>query len=135
MSPAPAGHHETADDPEATAILDVWRTQLDAMDAGDTDALSSCCTRDMILTHMTGHRQPLPDWLDGIRRRTFVYHRLVERSVQITAVDGDRATLVGHVITGITDDGSGQAWRLRMEQDYRREAGEWLCNASRVSLG
>lgn len=104
------------------------------MDASDTDALAACFTSDMTLTHMTGHRQPLSEWLDGIQRRRFVYHRLEEHSVEIVDIDGDRATLVRYITTGITDDGSGQAWRLRMEQDYVRLSNAWLCRASRVSL-
>ena len=123
------------EEPEHAQILAVWEAQLEAMDAGDTEALRACCTPDMTLTHMTGHRQPLAEWLTGIRRGTFVYHRLVERSVEITEVDGERAVLVGHIVTGITDDGSGHAWRLRMDQRYVRRHGEWLCEASRVSLG
>lgn len=116
-------------------ILDVWTTQLEAMDNGDTEALRACCTNDMTLTHLTGYRQPLTEWLAGIRGRQFVYHRLVERSVEITDVKDMQAKLVGHITTGITDDGSGHAWQLRMEQGYVRRGDEWLCSASRVSLG
>ena len=119
---------------EHAEILAVWRAQLKAMDAGDAEALRACCTPDMTLTHMTGYRQPLPEWLAGIRRRDFVYHRLVERSVEIVDVTENRATLVGHVVTGITDDGTGHAWRLRMQQTYLRHGDEWLCHASRVTL-
>ena len=50
-------------------------------------------------------------------------------------LDGDAARLVGRVITGVTDDGSGQAWRLRIEQDLARTSGGWLCTASRVTMG
>ena len=41
------------------------------------------------------------------------------------AVVGDRADLVGDVVTGYREDGSGQAWPLRMTQQYRREDGSW----------
>ena len=116
-------------------VLVLWRTQLEAMDAGDVVALRRCFTPDMTLTHMTGYVQPLDEWLAGVDRGTFVYHRLVERSVEITDVSDDCAELVGYVTTGITDDGSGQAWNLRMEQEYRRSGAVWRCLASRVSLG
>lgn len=39
----------------------------------------------------------------------------------------------GRVITGLTDDGSGQAWRLLVEQRYIRAGEAWLWSASSVS--
>ena len=115
-------------------ILANWRAQLQGMDEADTELLAAQFSPDATLTHMTGFVQPLADWMRGIRARTFVYHRVIERGVDV-ALDGDTARLVGRVITGVTDDGSGQAWRLRIEQDLARTPDGWLCTASRVRMG
>lgn len=115
-------------------ILAVWKKQLEAMDAADCTALQACFAPNMTLTHMTGYRQPLNEWLAGIRRREFVYHQVHERSVEITRLDATQAHLVGHITTGVTDDGSGQAWPLRIEQEYRHDGIEWRCSDSRVTL-
>lgn len=118
------------------AIGRAWRRQIQAMDAGDAQALRGCFTPDMHLTHMTGYVQPLDEWLHGVRTGQFVYHRIEEHSVAIMIESVRSAYLVAHVTTGITDDASGHAWDLRMEQDYRRDDdGTWRCAASRVSLG
>lgn len=115
-------------------ILECWNAQLDAMDTADTAALGACFTPDAHLVHMTGRVQPLDSWLAGIRAGQFVYHRIERRSVAVTDVTGTTAHLVGHVTTGITDDGSGQAWPLRMAQTYVRSGDGWLCSESRVTF-
>lgn len=114
-------------------VLACWDAQLEAMDDGDTTGLQECFTTDMTLTHMTGHVQPLAQWLAGIRRGDFVYHRLERRSAEVVASDPRSARLVGHVITGITEDGSGHAWPLQFDQDYVLTAEGWLCSAARVT--
>lgn len=118
------------------AVLDNWYHQLQAMDAADTDALRACFLPDAHLVHMTGHRQPLDEWMAGIERREFVYHRLSERSEPRVEVQGTGAHLVGRITTGQTDDGSGQAWPLTVDQDLVADArGRWLCRESRVTFG
>lgn len=113
-------------------ILENWQTQLQAMDESDTETLAGCFTPDAVLVHMTGYTQALDDWMAGMRARTFVYHRVVPKDVDVT-IDGDRAELVGRVLTGVTDDGSGQTWRLRITQDLARIDGDWLCTRSVVT--
>lgn len=114
-------------------VLANWADQLRAMDAADTEALAALFTPDATLVHMTGHVQPLEAWMAGIRAREFVYHRVVEQGVDVE-VGGDTARLVGRIVTGVTDDGSGQAWPLRVEQDLVRSGSAWLCRQSRVTL-
>ncbi len=111
-----------------------WAAQLEGMDQADTELLASQFTPDARLVHMTGYSQPLDEWMAGIRRREFVYHRLEEHSHTLT-IGGDTARLVGRITTGITDDGSGQAWPLNCEQSYRRTDDGWLCTRSKVGFG
>lgn len=125
----------TIQDQEASEVIAVWRAQCAAMDAGDAAGIRDCFTTAATLTHMTGYVQPLDEWLDGIRRRQYVYHRLEEHDVEIRSLEADRARLVGHITTGITDDGSGQAWPLTCEQDYVRTEDGWRCANSRVMFG
>lgn len=127
---------DPTDEPDRAAraaVLANWRAQLAAMDAADTDALAALFTPDATLTHMTGYVQALPDWMAGMAARQFVYHRVIEKAVDVS-VTGAAARLNGRILTGVTDDGSGQTWRLRVEQDLRRDAdGRWRCTASRVT--
>ncbi|MEL4356736.1 MULTISPECIES: nuclear transport factor 2 family protein [unclassified Luteococcus] len=115
-------------------ILDNWKRQLVAMDEADTEALRECFTDDAVLVHMTGYRQPLDEWLDGIRRQEFVYHQVIEKGVDVH-VDGNRAELAGDIITGHRADGCGQAWPLHAVQQFTLVGGDWLCTESRVTLG
>lgn len=115
-------------------VLANWRAQLEAMDQADTAALERLFAPDAVLVHMTGHRQDLSDWLAGMRAQRFVYHQVVDKGIRSIEVDGDRARLVGRVITGVTDDGSGQAWRLEIGQDFVRIGGRWVCTESRVTM-
>lgn len=117
-----------------TEILKNWQQQLAAMDEADTDALQECFTDDAVLVHMTGHRQPVDAWLEGIRRQKFVYHQVVEKHVEVELAH-DRAVLTGDIITGYRPDGSGQAWPLHCVQQFVQLDGIWLCTESRVTLG
>lgn len=118
----------------AALLVACWDAQLKAMDEGDTAGLRECFTSEMTLTHLTGQVQPLEQCLAGINRGDFVYHRIERRSVEVIASDLTSARLRGRVITGITEDGSGQAWPLRVEQDYVLTELGWRCHASRVTL-
>lgn len=86
-----------------------------------------------MLVHLTGYAQPVDEWMAGIRAGTFVYHGVVPKDVEVD-VDGDAARLVGRITTGVTDDGSGQTWRLRCEQALERHGDEWLCTRSTVTM-
>lgn len=114
------------------AILRNWTAQLRGMDEADTDLLAAQFTPEATLTHMTGVVQPLDAWMAGIRARHFVYHEVIEQSVDIE-VTGESARLVGHILTGVRRDGSGQTWPLRVEQDLVAGPTGWLCTASRVT--
>lgn len=116
-------------------VLANWATQLEAMDAADTQALASCFTPDALLVHMTGVRQPLDAWMEGIRRREFVYHQVIEHGVVVEPLGDDRAALSGDMTTGYRADGSGQAWPLHVEQDFVNTPDGWLCRESRVTVG
>lgn len=118
------------------AILQNWSAQLKGMDSADTDLLASCFTPDAVLVHMTGYRQPLDEWMRGIEAGQFVYHRVEEHWVKVTELSASSAHVSASITTGITDDGSGQAWPLRCEQDFvLTDAGLWLCWQARVTLG
>lgn len=123
-----------SDAEDRAAIEANWAAQLDGMDRADTELLRAQFTPDATLVHMTGYHQPLDEWMAGIRRREFVYHRLVEHDHSLD-LTGDVALLTGHITTGITDDGSGQAWPLTCEQHFRRTAAGWLCTESQVTFG
>lgn len=115
-------------------VLENWRTQLRAMDEADTETLAACFTPDGVLVHMTGVRQPVDVWMEGIRRGDFVYHQVIEHDVSVD-MQGDTATLTGNITTGHRPDGSGQAWPLHVVQDLRRTDAGWLCTESRVTFG
>lgn len=107
----------------------LWEDFINAMDAGDTASLRGLHTPDATLTHMTGHVATLDEWMAGIDRGDFVYHRIDVREVEF----GD-GRIVGWITTGITDDGSGQAWPLRVEIDVVEVGGVPMVAASRVTL-
>lgn len=91
-----------------TEILKNWQQQLVAMDEADTEALRECFTDDAVLIHMTGYRQPIDEWLEGMRRQEFVYHQVIAKQVAVE-ITGEHAVLTGDIITGYRSDGSGQA--------------------------
>lgn len=115
-------------------IVQNWATQLQAMDEADTATLAECFTPDGVLVHMTGYRQPLEDWMAGIRAGEFVYHQVIEHDVTVTELSEEQGTAIlhGHITTGHRADGSGQAWPLDVRQRFVLTDGEWLCRESVV---
>lgn len=97
-----------------TDIRLLFEAYIDALDSGDTRALRALHHPDAVLVHMNGHRASLDEWIRGIRAGEFVYHRIEVHTFQVTPYG-----FITQVTTGITDDGSGHPWPLRIEVDVK----------------
>jgi ketosteroid isomerase-like protein len=106
-------------------VIDAYRAHLRAMTEGDTDALDDMLDDDFTLTHITGYRQPKAEWLSQMRAGQFVYHGVEERNVTVD-VEGDKARLVGRIVTDATVYGTHADWRLQLTMDYAREGDNWI---------
>lgn len=110
-------------------VLQAFEAQLDAMKRGDTNTLDRLLDGDFTLTHITGYRQPKAEWLSQMRAGQFRYHDIETRSVQVD-LQGDKARLVGRLVTDATVYGSRAAWRLQLRVDYRLVDGQWFADMS-----
>lgn len=97
---------------------------LKAMLAADIEALDALLDDGFTLTHITGYRQPKAEWLAQMRKGSFVYHDIAERSISVSP-DGERAQVVGRTVTDATVYGSRNAWRLQLALDYIWRQGAW----------
>lgn len=90
----------------------LFEAYIDAMDEADVSTLRKLHKPDAVLVHMTGYRSSLDEWLRGIRAGDFVYHR-----IQVHSYSPTLTGFTAEVTTGITEDGSGQPWPLRIDVD------------------
>lgn len=96
---------------DRNAVLALFRAQLDAMVAGDTDALGALLGNGFTLTHITGYVQPKEEWLAEMHAGRFDYHRVDEKAVAVE-FDGDTAVLSARIVTDATVYGGRANWRL-----------------------
>lgn len=101
----------------------LFEAYIDALDSGDTRALRGLHHPDAVLVHMNGHRASLDEWIRGIKAGEFVYYRIDVHSFQPTEYG-----FTAEITSGITKDGSGHPWPLRIEVDVE----DHLITASRV---
>ena len=66
----------SAENPQVAEIRAAYDAMCEAMLAADTEKLRDLLGDGYTLTHMTGHVQPLADWLAEIDRRSMIYHHI-----------------------------------------------------------
>ena len=133
------GRPPTVDGVENPAVESVAETlqsrfaaQCEAMVLGDVTELDSLLTRDFVLTHLTGYRQPRAAWLRDIDEDEMRYHAVdvVETRVDL---DGTAPVLNSRTITEATLPGGSGTWHLQLRQTYREQDGVWLAERSVAS--
>jgi hypothetical protein len=100
---------------------EMYRCMLDA----DIRCLETLLDPKFTLTHMTGFVQPRAEWLSAIRSGEMAYHDAREVSIA-TAVEGDRASIVGRHRVDATIFGSRGTWRLQLTGELLRRLDRWL---------
>lgn len=108
-----------------STVAELFSAQLDAMVAGDTEALGDLLDAGYTLTHMTSYEQPKDEWLSEMRAGQFVYHRIDGGTPVVKAGTTD-ARVLARTMTDATVYGHRSTWRLQLDQHYRRHHDSWI---------
>jgi hypothetical protein len=103
----------------AAAVRANYKTQRDAMVAGDADALGALLAPGFTLTHMTGYRQP--------GAGAMAYH-VIEDVEVVVHVDDTAPVLTVRSRTEATIWGTHGRWPLRLRIRFTRVGGSWLAS-------
>lgn len=116
-----------------SGVEQAFSTFVDAMQAGDPDALRNLIGDGFTLTHITDYVQPGDEWLAEMRQGKFVYHRITVQDIRV-AVTGDTARLVARTLTDARVYGGRNEWRLQLALDYAWRSDRWIAERAVASI-
>lgn len=108
-------------------IIELYRTENEAMVSKDINKLNEILKPTMKLTHMTGYVQPKLEWIDQIQNEEMKYFSSTEESIKDIQIDGDSASLVGQNQVRASIWGGGvNTWPLQMKMYFVKQNGNWI---------
>ena len=118
---------------DTETIKELYRQYWQSMIHKDAKALRGLMSEDYHLTHMTGTRQSVDEFLRGLLDGTFNYYSAEHDEITVS-VNGDSATMIGKskVLAAVYGGGRNK-WRLRGDFTLRKENGIWKLTGSRAS--
>ena len=106
-----------------------WRYMIDK----DADGLRGLMARDYYLLHMTGVKQSVEEFLNGLLDGTFNYYSADHDSIEVE-INGDKASMIGRSrVVAAVYGGRKSSWRLQGDFTLRKEQGVWKLRSSRAS--
>lgn len=106
-----------------------WRYMIDK----DADGLRGLMARDYYLLHMTGVKQSVEEFLNGLLDGTFNYYSADHDSIEVE-INGDKASMIGRSrVVAAVYGGRKSSWRLQGDFTLRKEQGVWKLSGSRAS--
>jgi ketosteroid isomerase-like protein len=96
-----------------------------AVIAGDVDAFAAHAHPDLAYTHSNAVTDTLESYVDKLRSRFYVYHR-IDHPVDRILVSGDAAVVVGEMLADITAGGTRKTLANKALAVWVREDGRWL---------
>ena len=116
-----------------TTKQDMYRQYWQCMINKDADGLRSMMTEDYYLRHMTGVKQSVSEFINGLMNGTFNYYSAEHDAIDVN-ITGDTATMIGksRVVAAVYGGGKNK-WRLQGNFTLRKENGNWKLTSSRAS--
>lgn len=114
-------------------IKEIYRQYWICMISKDAAGLKSLMSDDYYLLHMTGNRQSVEEFINGLLNGTFNYYSADHDDIQVN-INGDTATMIGksRVVAAVYGGGKN-LWRLCGDFTLRKENNEWKLTSSKAS--
>ena len=118
---------------EEEKITELYKDYWNYMIKKNIEGLRGLMSSDYYLYHMTGVKQSVDEFLNGLKNGIFNYYS-AEHDDIIVKVYGDEATMIGksRVVAAVYGGGKG-SWRLQGDFTLRKENGSWKFTSSRAS--
>lgn len=119
---------------EADKIRSLYQQYWIYMIAKNENGLRSLLSDDYYLLHMTGVRQTVDEFINGLLKGTFNYYSAEHDSIEIH-VNGNDAVMAGKSrVLAAVYGGGGHNWRLQGDFTLRKENGDWKLTSSKASV-
>ena len=114
-------------------IKELYKEYWNYMIVKDTEGLRKMFSSDYYLLHMTGVRQGVDEFLNGLKNGTFNYFSADHDDIRVD-ITGDTAKMVGksRVVAAVYGGGKN-SWRLQGDFTLRKENGNWKLTSSKAS--
>ncbi|MCR5235847.1 MAG: nuclear transport factor 2 family protein [Lachnospiraceae bacterium] len=114
-------------------IKGLYRKYWQCMIEKDADGLRSLMSKDYYLMHMTGVKQSVSEFINGLMNGTFNYYSVEHDSIDVN-ITGNTATMIGksRVVAAVYGGGKNK-WRLQGDFTLRKENGNWKLTSSKAS--
>ena len=118
---------------ESDRIKELYRRYWTYMINKDADGLRALMTDDYYLLHMSGVRQSIDEFINGLLGGTFNYYSADHDAIDVR-INGDTAVMTGKSrVTAAVYGGSKHLWRLQGDFTLRKENGIWKLASSKAS--
>lgn len=118
---------------EEEKITELYKDYWNYMIKKNIEGLRGLMSSDYYLYHMTGVKQSVDEFLNGLKNGIFNYYS-AEHDDIIVKVYGDEATMIGksRVVAAVYGGGKG-SWRLQGDFTLRKENDTWKLTSSKAS--
>ena len=118
---------------ESDCIKELYRKYWSCMIQKDADGLRALMTNDYYLLHMSGVRQSIDEFIQGLLDGTFNYYSADHDAIDVQ-INGETAVMTGKSrVTAAVYGGSKHLWRLQGDFTLRKENGIWKLASSKAS--
>ena len=118
---------------EEEKITELYKDYWNYMIKKNIEGLRGLMSSDYYLYHMTGVKQSVDEFLNGLKNGIFNYYS-AEHDDIIVKVYGDEETMIGksRVVAAVYGGGKG-SWRLQGDFTLRKENDTWKLTSSKAS--
>ena len=118
---------------EEEKITELYKDYWNYMIEKNIEGLRGLMSSDYYLYHMTGVKQSVDEFLNGLKNGIFKYYS-AEHDDIIVKVYGDKATMIGksRVVAAVYGGGK-RSWRLQGDFTLRKENDTWKLTSSKAS--
>ena len=118
---------------ESDRIKELYRKYWSCMIQKDSDGLRALMSDDYYLLHMSGVRQSIDEFINGLLDGTFNYYSAEHDAIDVR-INGDTAAMTGKSrVTAAVYGGSKHLWRLQGDFTLQKENGNWKFTSSKAS--
>ena len=106
-----------------------WKCMIDK----DEKGLRNLMSDDYYLRHMTGAKQSVNEFIEGLMNGTFNYYSAIHDDIQVEVSENTAAMVGKSRVVAAVYGGGKNSWRLQGDFTLRKENGSWKLTSSKAS--
>ncbi len=116
--------HASADDLAQKELLKISKEKFEIMANADIEALDKLLDPSFTLKHITGYISPRKEWLNDLKTKRFVYHKIQPENYDVK-VSGTSGVVISKAVFDATIYGGRGRYNLKLVEDYKKVGDQW----------